>query len=115
MNKEEHPYISLIKSDDPKLIGLGYRLIMDTLLISTKLGLFRNFDNNIKTKTFTFTDNSEVYDNCEYKYEWDFGDGSPKVFTKDASHIFKPGIYTITYKVTNELGTDMCKQELKVD
>ncbi len=88
---------------------------MDTVLISAKLELFRNFDNNIKTKAFKFTDNSEVYDNCEYKYEWDFGDGSSKVFTIDAVHEFKPGIYIIAYKVTNKYGTDVSKQELKVN
>ena len=112
--KEEHPYISLIKSDNPKLISIGYKLIMNTVITSAKLGLFRNF-NNVRNKTFNFTNNSEFYDDCKYEYEWDFGDNSPKVFTKDAVHEFKPGIYIIIYKVTNEYGTGVSKQELKVD
>jgi len=112
MNKEEHPYISLIKSDDPKLIRLGYRMILDTVKTSAILGLFKSKE-QINNKIFNFTDTSET--KGETLYEWDFGDNSPKVFTKNASHEFKEGIYTITHKITNKFGISELKQELEVD
>ena len=114
MNKEEHPYISLIKSDNPKLIGIGYRMILDIIRTSAMLGLFRSHDNK-NNKTFIFTDTSDIPNNCETVYEWDFGDGSPKIFSKNATYEFKSGTYIIKHRVTNKLGTDFYEQELKVD
>ncbi len=112
MNKE-HPYIELIKSNDSKLMSLGYKMIIDTISMSIKLGIigFKGLDGK---RIYTFKDTSKVT-RCNSCYEWDFGDDYPKVFTKDAVHEFKSGIYTITHRVTNKHGTVISEQELRVN
>lgn len=43
-------------------------------------------------------------------YEWDFGDGSPKTFTKDGTHLYlSPGVYQVTHVVTSLIG---CKDTI---
>lgn len=43
-------------------------------------------------------------------YEWDFGDGSPKTFTKDGTHLYlATGVYQVTHIVTSMLG---CKDTI---
>ncbi len=39
------------------------------------------------------------------KYEWDFGDGTPKAITRTATHTYtKVGLYEVTLKTTDETG-----------
>ena len=43
-------------------------------------------------------------------YEWDFGDGSPKTFTKDGTHLYlATGVYQVMHVVTSTLG---CKDTI---
>jgi len=55
---------------------------------------------------FTFTDKSTTKDGSPIKtYSWDFGDGSPKVASKNPKHIYNSvGTYTITLTITSKDG-----------
>ncbi len=51
------------------------------------------------------------------KYEWDFGDGSPKANTRTANHTYKKGgTFEVILKVTDETGvTGELSQKIKVE
>ncbi len=52
-----------------------------------------------------FTGTATDPDGDALTYEWDFGDGSPKDATKDATHTYtKPGEYTATFTATDASG-----------
>lgn len=55
---------------------------------------------------YTFLGEKSVSPNGEIKkYEWDFGDGSPKANTRTSNHIFKSqGTYEVHLTVTDETG-----------
>lgn len=55
-------------------------------------------------ESYTFSGENSTSPNGKIKkYEWDFGDKSPKVETITASHIFQEaGNYTVTLKITDE-------------
>lgn len=58
----------------------------------------------------------KIYEGKPATYEWDFGDGSPKVTTniRTTEHIYnEKGIYTLTCKVTGLYGTEVSK-EIKI-
>jgi len=56
------------------------------------------------TGEFLFTDLS---DSIPQSWKWDFGDGSPFVFSKNPSHTYAaPGVYTVVLVVSNSLGSD---------
>lgn len=55
---------------------------------------------------YTFLGEKSTSPNGEIKkYEWDFGDGSPKANTRTANHIYKnPGSYEVKLTITDETG-----------
>ncbi len=125
MNKE-HPFLSLFMSNNPKLISLGHKLIMDTSITSARLGLLGNSNKTeneeTKYKTFTFrNDSTSIDESCHYILKYSFGDDSPEVYTKKnyVIHSFKRHkSYTIKCKVINTINNkiiDTYEQLLEVD
>ena len=51
-----------------------------------------------------------------YTYEWNFGDGSSKQYSYEATHQYmEPGVYTVTFTVTDDdFGTSTATKELHV-
>ena len=60
----------------------------------------------------TFTDKSS---DSPTSYSWDFGDGSPLLYTKNAKHTYTiPGVYTIIHQVTGAGGTTTCTKTIEI-
>jgi PKD repeat protein len=61
--------------------------------------------NVVVSTTVSFTDTSTTNVPPIAAWEWDFGDGTPHVFTQNASHTFMtPGVRTVRLTVTDTLG-----------
>ncbi len=61
--------------------------------------------NNCPPYPVNFIDKSHFVFGGYTGYEWDFGDGSPHVFTESPSKVyFLPGSYTVSLKITDSLG-----------
>lgn len=61
-----------------------------------------------------FTDTST---NTPTSFEWDFGDGTPKVTTaqRGVGHTYaNPGTFTITHKAANACGAQSCTKTAEV-
>jgi PKD repeat protein len=59
----------------------------------------------VVSDTVSFTDTSTTNGPDITSWEWDFGDGTAKVFTQDSNHTFLGGgLFDITLVVTDELG-----------
>lgn len=70
-------------------------------------------------KQLTFLGEKSTTPNGEIKkYEWDFGDGSPKATTRTATHSYKSaGLYEVILRVTdqeNKIGTTSQKIQLEI-
>lgn len=62
----------------------------------------------------TFTDQSSENPTS---FEWDFGDGTPKVTTalRTVTHTYtKEGTFTITHKATNACGAKTCTKTIEI-
>lgn len=62
----------------------------------------------------TFTDQSSE---SPTSFEWDFGDGTPKVTTalRTVTHTYtKEGTFTITHKATNACGAKTCTKTIEI-
>lgn len=71
------------------------------------------------SKQLTFLGEKSTTPNGEIKkYEWDFGDGSPKATTRTATHTYKTaGLYEVILRVTDsdgKIGTNSQKIKLEV-
>lgn len=69
-------------------------------------------------KQYSFTaENSKSPNGKVDKFEWNFGDGTPKATTRTASHIYKnAGDYEVTLKITDETGkTAESAQKIRVE
>ena len=62
-------------------------------------------DTACKGNPTTFTDLSSTSQGVIVSWEWDFGDGSPHLYTQTATHTYaNSGIYTATLTVSNTAG-----------
>lgn len=62
----------------------------------------------------TFTDQSSENPTS---FEWDFGDGTPKVTTaqRTVTHTYtKTGTFTVTHKATNACGVKTCTKTIEI-
>lgn len=81
----------------------GFCAFVDTFLVQQKPSPIAQFSSvNPTLCNFTFT-NQSLHASS---YTWNFGDGSPAIFTQNSTHSFPNGQYLVTLTATNECGMD---------
>ncbi len=68
-------------------------------------------------ETIRFKANAEDANDDELTYEWDFGDGTGKVVSRDPIHVYSDaGTYTVTVKIIDARGAELTKSfQVEVD
>src|SRR5690606_5416343 len=117
MKKQKKQFSSLFSNFDYRILLLFLAII----LIGLTIFYFRSRNHlecgdvtmNIKSEHFAVGEVVEFINDSENaeKWEWDFGDGSPKDYRKSTLHKYKePGIYRIRLLVNNS-----CEKEQLIE
>ncbi len=96
---------AVIHSDEGVTSTAGMPVSIDVIAPTLAAGFEQNAAQAPVGRTFYFTGTATTNGPAIGEWAWDFGDGSPRVFTQNAAHAYThDGTFTVTLTVTDSCG-----------